>query len=221
MDLMVALRVAVSLACVVGLIWIAGRKLSGPAGRRPAAGPQPQVLGRQSLGRHTGVAVLAVGGRRLLVGYGDQQGVNLLTELAPVLEPAPAGPRPTAVRRPSALRRVIGLGLLPRAWRPALGPAEQAGRSLDALVADLSAGRAPGPAVGAALAGRPAAAPATRTAAPHAPALDVHPTDALLPVTAHPHGSAAARRGGLDGSILSRATWRRAVGALQDRTVRR
>ena len=82
------LRVALSLACVVGLIWFAGRRLSGNQARRTPAGPTMRVVGRQALGRHAGVAVVAIGNRRLLLGYGEQQ-VTMLTELAPVMEPAP------------------------------------------------------------------------------------------------------------------------------------
>jgi flagellar motor switch protein FliN/FliY len=54
---MLALRVLLSLACVVGLIWILGRKLAGGQTRRTPVGPTMQVVGRQALGRHAGVAV--------------------------------------------------------------------------------------------------------------------------------------------------------------------
>jgi flagellar protein FliO/FliZ len=72
-GMLLLLRVALSLACVVGLIWFAGRKLSGNQARRAPAGPSMRVVGRQALGRHAGVAVVAIGNRRLLLGYGEQQ----------------------------------------------------------------------------------------------------------------------------------------------------
>lgn len=104
-SVMLLLRVVLSLACVVGLVWWVGRRWG--AGRAASGGrsrePQLQVVGRQSVGRHAGVAVVAVGSRRLLVGYGEQQ-VTFLTELAPVVEvqqPAPAAPaKPAPVVRP-------------------------------------------------------------------------------------------------------------------------
>jgi flagellar protein FliO/FliZ len=77
---LLTLRVALSLACVLGLIWYAQRRLGGLGGGRRPSGPELSVVGRQSLGRHTGVAVLAAGDRRLLLGVSDQ-GVVLLTEL--------------------------------------------------------------------------------------------------------------------------------------------
>ena len=80
--LLLTLRVVLSLVCVLGLIWYAQRRLGGVAGRRRPTGPELSVVGRQSLGRHTGVAVLAAGDRRLLLGVSDQ-GVTLLAELAP------------------------------------------------------------------------------------------------------------------------------------------
>ena len=57
-DLLLLLRVAVSLACVLGLVWFLGRRMAagGRAGRRgPArAVPAVRVIGRQSLG-HEGM----------------------------------------------------------------------------------------------------------------------------------------------------------------------
>ncbi|HEY0240051.1 MAG TPA: flagellar biosynthetic protein FliO, partial [Friedmanniella sp.] len=76
-------RTLLALACVCGLIWVLARRAGWGKGRRRPAGPTIQVVGRQALGRHAGVAVVAVGERRLLVGFGDQQ-VTMLTELDPV-----------------------------------------------------------------------------------------------------------------------------------------
>ncbi|WP_159810273.1 flagellar biosynthetic protein FliO, partial [Cellulomonas citrea] len=86
------LRVTLSLAVVLGLVWIAGRRLSGSRASRRSDEPNVQVIDRSSLGRHAGVAVLAVGNRRILVGYGEQR-VEMLTELTPVVAPlvAPQG----------------------------------------------------------------------------------------------------------------------------------
>lgn len=188
------LRVVLALVCVVALIWVAGRRLGGAQARRGRTAPEMHVLARQAFGRHSGVAVLAVGNRRLLLGYGDQQ-VTMLTELAPVLDSAP-GPA-SALAHPTATapaaRPLTGGGLLSAV------PAPRAELDIDAVLAQARIDAQAPPRVG----GTTPAAPAVPT-----DAADVDP-------------AAAAGAGPLDGSILSPATWRRAVGALQDRTVRR
>lgn len=133
-SVMLLLRVALSLAAVVGLVWWVGRRWG--AGRAAGSGrskePQVQVVGRQSVGRHAGVAVVAVGSRRLLVGYGEQQ-VTFLTELAPVVEvhtpsaPAPARPAPVA-------KKVVE----PDVPRPR--PAGDAGPGVDLSLGDVKHG---------------------------------------------------------------------------------
>ncbi len=184
----VALRVLVALLVVVGLIWLAARRLG--AGRAASDGPTVQVIGRQALGRHAGVAVVAVGNRRLLLGYGEQQ-VSMLTELGPA-GPAEAAPRPA--------RGSVGRALSSVAALPLRGPAVPLGSA----VADLDLAEA----VGGVL---------PEPSADSAPAGPVGPAGAAGSV-----GSAGpARPGPLDGSVLSPATWRRALTALQDRTVRR
>jgi len=190
------LRVALSLACVVGLIWFAGRRLSGNESRRKSAGPSMRVVGRQALGRHSGVAVVAIGNRRLLLGYGEQQ-VTMLTELSPVIEPAPlpAAARPAAAPAGLPVARVAPESLL--SGQPSARPA----LDIDALLAQAKVD---------------AEAPAD--AAAHDPTpLGVSAVPAPRPAT----GGVPVARGALDGSILSLDTWRRALTTLQDRTVRR
>ncbi|RHA44190.1 flagellar biosynthetic protein FliO [Cellulomonas rhizosphaerae] len=100
-TVMLAARVLLSLACVIGLIWFAGRRLGGPRRVRAQREAEVRLVGKQAVSRHSGVAVVAVGNRRLLVGYGDQQ-VTMLSELAPVVEAAPAlAPAPTKPRVPA------------------------------------------------------------------------------------------------------------------------
>lgn len=83
------LRTLVALACVVGIIWYGARRLGAVRDRAQQGEAPVRLVGRHALGRHAGVAVLAVGERRLLLGYGEQQ-VTLLTELDPVAAPAGA-----------------------------------------------------------------------------------------------------------------------------------
>ncbi len=174
------LRVVLALACVVGLIWLVARRYGAASGRRAPVGPTVRVVGRQALGRHAGVAIVAVGNRQLLLGYGEQQ-VTMLTELAP----ASATPQPQAPALGSRLAR----------------PARPAGAGSSGGTAGPTSPVQPGPL---------GLVPTAETA----PGDDPLSQDATLP-------PAVVQPGALDGSILSPATWRRAVAALQERTVRR
>lgn len=189
--LVLGLRVLLSLACVLGLIWFAHRRLAGTAAVRRQRAASMTVVGRQTLGGKNGLALVDVAGRRLLLGVGEQ-GVTLLTELEVPAEEL-------AERR--------------RAERVEIDPAE-----LAALV--------DGPAVdphARADAGTPLV-PSPRTAV-HVPGL----TDLPLTTSGTPTPSTPAARmpavteprNPLEGSILDAATWRRAVVAVQERTIRR
>lgn len=86
-TVLLILRVALSLAAVLALLWWVSRKVqTGMAGRRQDA--PLSVISRQHLGRRTGVALIEVSGRRLVVGYSDQE-VRLVHDAgdAPVEEP--------------------------------------------------------------------------------------------------------------------------------------
>ena len=125
MDVAVlAVRTILSLAVVLGLIWYAGRRLNdsasgrggdgklaawvrkagGAVGRTPARGrrraerpaPLVAVVGRQAIGPKASVAVVDVGGQRLVLGV-SESGISLLTTLeAPVAVAAEAIPEPVA-----------------------------------------------------------------------------------------------------------------------------
>ena len=75
-----AFRLIGSLALVVGLLFLLARLANKRM--RPSSGAAVQVIARQSLTRSSGVAVLTVGARVLVVGTTDQQ-VSLLAELDP------------------------------------------------------------------------------------------------------------------------------------------
>jgi len=121
-ELLLVGRVLLSLACVVGLIWYLARRFGASRPATDDREPRVRVVDRQALGRTSGVAVVAVGSRRLLVGFGEQQ-VALLTELGPVVErpptvstdavvPAPRTPETVAAAGPLA-----GSVLSPQTWR--------------------------------------------------------------------------------------------------------
>lgn len=129
-ELLLVGRVLLSLAVVVGLVWYLARRLG--AGRHPHDDREPtvRVVDRQALTRGSGVAVVAVGSRRLLVGFGEQQ-VTMLTELGPVVEQvpvpadAPARATSTALTRPVAdaparAGALAGSVLSPQTWRATL-----------------------------------------------------------------------------------------------------
>ncbi|WP_169166378.1 flagellar biosynthetic protein FliO [Cellulomonas taurus] len=246
-TLVLAARTALALACVLGLIWVVARKAGwGKAGRR-AAGPAIEVVGRQALGRHAGVAVLAIGERRLLVGFGEQQ-VTMLSELDSVeAEDAAAVTEP--VTAPVTVRGRLDKPLF--SWRkpgpvptveaaPAGAPVPSAdfAQTLAAAQAESDApataavGTDPTTAAAVALVAAnsaltsaarlmPSAVPAQRSAGEHRaiPGLagsqlaDVDLDSSPAPV--------AASGGSLDGSILAPSTWKQAVSALRERTVRR
>jgi flagellar protein FliO/FliZ len=127
-SLLVVLRVLVSLAVVVALVWYLARKLGG-RGHDDSREAEVRVLDRQSLSKHAGVAVVAAGDRRLLVGFADS-GVQLITELrpvpvlpqAPVAGPAGASSAPKAARlpRPRAASAEVATAGLPANHRPGL-----------------------------------------------------------------------------------------------------
>ncbi|MGN8245004.1 flagellar biosynthetic protein FliO [Cellulomonas soli] len=97
---LLVLRVLLALVCVIGIIWYAGRRLGGQTqARRASHEPSVRLVGRQTIGRHNGVAVVAVGTRRMLVGYGDTQ-VTMLAELDPVEEEAPVAAPAAVLPRP-------------------------------------------------------------------------------------------------------------------------
>lgn len=94
-GVVVVLRVLVSLAVVVALVWYLARRL-GRGHADASREAEVRVLDRHSLSKHAGVAVVAAGDRRLLVGFADA-GVQLITELRPV----PTLPQPMSATPPA------------------------------------------------------------------------------------------------------------------------
>jgi flagellar protein FliO/FliZ len=205
------LRTLVALACVVGIIWYGARRLGAVRDRAQAGEAPVRLVGRHALGRHAGVAVLAVGERRLLLGYGEQQ-VTLLTELDPVTAAAPEGadvpasvppPRALPPRAPRALVPAAADGvpqrtsvLTPPLAPPAAAPASPPRDFAEAITQQLTV----------------VEAHATHAAAPHrTPARVRHAPDAGR---RGPVGTAVA------GSVLDPHTWRQVRRALQGRARR-
>lgn len=89
-----ALRVGLSLACVLGLVWLFSKGVLKGAPRSGAGRGRVHVLARQALSRTSSVAVVQVGETALVLGVTEQQ-VTLLTEteLEAVQVPATADVR--------------------------------------------------------------------------------------------------------------------------------
>lgn len=211
-TLVLGLRVLLALACVIGLIWVLARRAGWGKGRRRPAGPAVEVVGRQALGRHAGVVVVAVGDRRLLLGYGEQS-VTMLTELDAVAEEEPAD-ADAAEAAPAPMT----LGAL----AAAVLPTPRRTRGAAPVAAPVAAAPAVPAAAVAAPAFEDALAEATAAPVPGLAGLEVADVDAarIEHLTA-PAGEAPAAHGALHGSVLAPSTWKQAVAVLRERTVRR
>jgi flagellar protein FliO/FliZ len=80
-TLLVALRVALSLAAVLGLLWVLQRRLA--KGSRAARADLVRVVGRQGLGQKASVVVVDVDGRRFVLGVTEQSVTVLRDAEAP------------------------------------------------------------------------------------------------------------------------------------------
>jgi flagellar biosynthetic protein FliO len=84
-TLMLFARLILSLAVVIGLMWVAAnvlrkRGFSGVAGRRATRGPDVELLARRQLGRNASIAIVRVAGRSIVVGVTDHQ-VTMLDDI--------------------------------------------------------------------------------------------------------------------------------------------
>ena len=110
---MVALmgRLAISLAVVFGLMWVAGRflkKRSLGSSKGSTATSRIEVLARQGMGRTSSVQLVRVGGRTLVLGVTEQQ-ISVLGEADPLMLEAevalaalPAAPSEPSTAKPGS-----------------------------------------------------------------------------------------------------------------------
>ena len=108
------LRVVLSLAVVLGILWFVANK----AGRRGGRTRLVRVAGRQALSRTASVAVVEVADRVLVLGVSDA-GVRLLTELDPdqIAEPEDTSAAPVLPVAGGAA--LAGSVLSPVTWKQA------------------------------------------------------------------------------------------------------
>lgn len=120
-------RLLVSLAAVLGVMWVIGRRMK--KGRGPKSSQLIDVLGRQQLSRNASVAVVRVGEQALVIGVTDAQ-VSVLGETdlgaAQAMVTAATDTRRTAPRRATA----------PASHRVAV-PAAPAAPAVPAVPADV------------------------------------------------------------------------------------
>ncbi len=110
MDVTTVLRVAFSLAVVLGLLWVSYRvasktSRSAPRGRHE----QLTVVARQGLSQKSAAVLLEAGGRRYLLGV-TESSVTVIDGPSPVPSAAPPAPGTTADATPPSSR--------PRTRRP-------------------------------------------------------------------------------------------------------
>jgi len=112
-NILLALRVVVSLGVVIGAIWFVRRRMSRGGAQSKRVAKAMSVVARQNLGPKASVAVVEFGGKRLLLGV-TEHGISVLdnseaTETVTATEPtaeltaiaAKASPRPSSSKQNS------------------------------------------------------------------------------------------------------------------------
>lgn len=122
-PLFLVLRVAVSLAAVLGLLWYLQRRFAGRLGTQQRA--DVSVLSRTPLGAKSQAVVLQAHGRRYLLGV-TEHGVNVLDDDLP---PAPeTAPETAPGAEPAVPERAWAAAALP--WLPELQQQRRGRRAL-------------------------------------------------------------------------------------------
>lgn len=148
-SVLLALRVIVSLAVVIGLMWGLSRAMRR---RQSVRGMPIEVVARTPMGKHSSVVIVNVQGRGLVLGVTDTT-MTMLTEVELTPEPAPAERRevidlarelPAELLSPAALPAAAALSAV-TAPQPASADVtvvtvlpEQGGRRRAAQEADAS-----------------------------------------------------------------------------------
>ena len=186
-TLLIALRVALSLAVVVGLLWVLQRRMQKGTRRGPKAS-LVSVVGRQGLGQKASVVVVDVEGRRFVLGVTEQSvtvlhdAPNPAESFATTLQAADAADAAdagTTTRRSAAITATATAG--------AYEPAASVAADDDELPAPLTF--------------RPRHDRGTRAA------------ESAVRAESGPGSSSRPNR--LAGSILSPATWQQTAAALR------
>jgi flagellar protein FliO/FliZ len=189
-TLLVALRVALSLAVVLGLLWYVQRRVTGSSKAKRNAS-LVSVVGRQGIGQKASVVVVDVEGTRFILGV-TEQSVNVLHSTASTAS--------TASAASTASTAAVASGAeLPTSLVSALPSSGDAfARILTSATTETDA-------------------TATETQdAPLEPPLTFRPRrDRAQQSRSQQTRSAQSRSGKLGGSILSPATWQQTAAALR------
>ena len=177
-------RVVVSLAVVLGLLWMLQRRLTRGSRKNAAVHPVT-IVTKQAISPKASVVIIDVDGSRLLLGV-TEHAVSVLQTgdaPAPVIEAAPAATARTTTASSGAKAFAESLGKVTAAKISAAKPAT---KTATKTVAKPVA--------------KPVAKSATKTAAPKTTTAKKNPD--LAPVAAF------TGQGPLAGSILSPTTWK-------------
>jgi flagellar protein FliO/FliZ len=128
-NILLALRVVVSLGVVIGAIWFVQRRMSRGGIRAKRVAKPISVVARQNLGPKASVAVVEFGGKRFLLGV-TEHGISVLDnapaeEPATVEEPVPAA-APAVVASKASVARRTGSKQNSRDFAQALDQASEA-----------------------------------------------------------------------------------------------
>jgi flagellar protein FliO/FliZ len=201
-DVFTVLRVVVSLAVVVGVIWFVQRKfVRGGGGKGRVRKRAISIVARQSVGRNSSVAVVEFQGKQFLLGV-TEHGISVLDQVAEaatveepaVIEPAAIEPAEPTIR---AVRPITRRASSKEFAAVLTGMQVAVPESVTAANIAVSAVAVPAVTVATSA----ARAARTRTAVP----------DALVASLKRP----APGTPPLTGSILSGATWKQAFSAIK------
>lgn len=147
-TLYLALRVAVALAAVLGLIWFVQRKLTGKGGKKGAVGARfgskraIQVVGTHRLAAKASIALVEVEGQKMVLGV-TEHGISVLETTTPAAEVAAL--RQELAEKIAAEEAAVAASPVPSspAPAPAAPPASDFAAALRAAEAEVSARPAP------------------------------------------------------------------------------
>jgi len=134
-TLLVAVRVLLSLAAVLGLLWVLHRRLSRGPRAKNAANPVT-VVGRQAVGQKAAVVIVDVDGQRFVLGVteqavsvlhrreapGRQSADEFALSLAEATDAAPSAATLTPLSGPALTVSPLGGAAVDGPWAPALRP---------------------------------------------------------------------------------------------------
>jgi flagellar protein FliO/FliZ len=210
---LLALRVVVSLAVVIGAIWFVQRRSTKSSGARSKSTKKPiSVVARQSVGQKASIAVVDFGGKRFLLGV-TEHGISVLHNGADETDGVQAIETETATTimtsRPRSARGTQGTAREFGAVLSELAPAELEAPEIETT--EFETLDAPAAAPVAASAPAPVEAPAPAATRSHRAHRAAKPTRSSRSRKA----TKPTKQASLSGSLLSADTWKQAYAAIR------